>query len=107
MQVSIDEKLTWTEHINNLSLQLAKFGAMLYQIRGFMNEHTLKMLYYALICSHVQYGISVRGTATKIKLDEIEIRLNNILCTITWNKRFSHVSRLHKKSGFLKLNDVY
>ena len=48
-----DEKLTWTEFINNLSLQLAKYGAMLYQTRGFVNEHTLKRIYYALICSRV------------------------------------------------------
>ena len=54
--LSFDKKLTWTEHINNLSLQLVKYGAMLYQIRGFVNEHTLKMLYYAFICSRVQYG---------------------------------------------------
>jgi len=29
----IDEKLTWSNHINNLSLQLAKYGAMLYKLR--------------------------------------------------------------------------
>ena len=28
--VSIDEKLTWSVHINKLSLQLAKRNAMLY-----------------------------------------------------------------------------
>ena len=42
--LSFDEKLTWTGNINNLSLLLAKYGAMLRQIRGFVNEHTLKML---------------------------------------------------------------
>ena len=73
---------------------------MLYQICGFMNEHTLKMLYYAFICSRVQYGILVWDTATKTKLREIEIRLNNIVRTITWNKRFSHVSHLFKKLDF-------
>ena len=78
-----DEKLIWTEHINKLSLQLAKYGAMLFQIRDFVNQHTLSMLYYALVSSRVQYGISVWGTATKTKLREIEIQLNNIVRTIT------------------------
>ena len=68
-----DKTLTWTEHINKPYLQLAKCGAMLYQIRGFVNGHTLKMLHYAFLCSHEQYGISVWGTATKTKLHEIEI----------------------------------
>ena len=44
-----DEKLIWTEHINKLSLQLAKYGAMLYQIRDFVNQHTLSMLYSIML----------------------------------------------------------
>ena len=90
----IDKKLTWSEHIDKLSLQLAKYGAMLYQLRDFVSQYTLNMLYYAFVSSRVQYGISVWGTATKTKLREIDIRLNNIVCTITWNKRFSHVTHL-------------
>ena len=37
-----DEKPTWTDHINYLSLHLAKYGAMLHQICEFVNELTLK-----------------------------------------------------------------
>ena len=56
-----------------------------------------------------QYGISIWGTATKAKLHELEIRLNNIniICTKTWNKRFSFVPHLYEKLDFLKLNDMY
>ena len=70
---------------------------LLYHISGFVNEHTLKMLFYAFICSHVQYEILVWGTATKTKLHEIEIRRNKVVRTITWNKKFSHVTRLYEK----------
>ena len=65
------------------------------------------MLYYAFICSRVRDGISAWGTVTKTKLHEIEIRLNHIVRTITWNKRFSHITHLHKKLGFLEVNDMY
>ena len=33
--------------------------------------------------------------------------MNNIARTITWNKKFSHVSRLYKKLNYLKWNDIY
>ena len=50
--VFIDEKLTWSVHINKLSLQLAKHNAMLYQIRDYVTEHTLNILYYtAVLCT--------------------------------------------------------
>ena len=66
-------------------------------------------VYYAFVCSRVQYGISVWGTATKTKLGlrEIEIRLNNIVRIITWSKRFTHVTHLYKKLELLKLHDLY
>ena len=60
------------------------------------------MLNYAFICSRVQYGISVSDTATKTKLREVEIRLNNILRNI----RFSSVTNLNKKLDCSKLNDI-
>ena len=33
--------------------------------------------------------------------------MNNIVRTITWNKKLSHVTHLHKKLNYLKLNDIY
>ena len=38
--VYTDEKLTWSVHINKLSLQLAKHNAMLYKIRDYVTPHT-------------------------------------------------------------------
>ena len=42
-------------------------------------------------CS-VNCGIIVWGTATQNQLHEINARLNNIVRTIIWNTKFSHVS---------------
>ena len=33
--------------------------------------------------------------------------MNNIVRTITCNKKFSHVAHLYKKLNYLKLNDIY
>ena len=38
--VYTDEKLTWSVHINKLSLQLAKHNVMLYKIRDYVTPHT-------------------------------------------------------------------
>ena len=44
---------------------------------------------------------------TQNQLREIEVKLSNIIRTMTWNKIFFHVFQLYKKLGFLKLHDVY
>ena len=81
--VYIDEKLTWSVHINKLSLQLDKHNAMLYQIRDYVTPHTLNMLYYSFVYSSLNYGIIVWGAATQNQLQEINLRMNNIVCTVT------------------------
>ena len=105
--VWIDDKLNWSAHIENLSLQLAKSCAMFFYLQDFVTDNTLSMLYYSLVNSHLIYGITAWGTAHQHKLHEIEVKLNSIVRTITKNKKFSHVTFLYKNLNFLKLKDVY
>ena len=80
---------------------------MIYHIRDFVNTLALVMLYYSFVYSRLTYGITARGTAAKNQLREIEVKLNNIIRTMTWNKKCIHVSQLYKNLGFLKLHNVY
>ena len=65
------------------------------------------MLYYSFANSRLTYGITALGTATQSQLYKIEVKLNNIVRILTWNKKFSHVTKLYKKLEFLKLHGVY
>ena len=65
------------------------------------------MLYYCFIYSKIQYGIIICGDASKIYLKELSVRLNNIICKITFNKKYSHVINLYKNLNLLKLSDIY
>ena len=86
---------------------MAKHNATLYQIRDYVTEHTLNMLYYSFGYGILNYGIIVCGTATQNQLHETNVRMNNFVRTITLNKKFSHVTRLYKKLNNLKLNGIY
>ena len=79
----IDDGLNWDPHIKQLSLQLSKFSAMIYRLRNFLDIETLKLLYYSLIYSRVQYGIILWGTATYTRQKKIVLRLNNIVRIMT------------------------
>ena len=47
------------------------------------------------------------GGSCRKYLKEIKTKLNNIVRTITWNKKFSRVTQLFKNLKLLKLRDVY
>ena len=57
--VYLDEKMTWSNHVQQLLLQLAKTSGIFYRLREYVTRETLCMLYYSLVYSRVQYGISI------------------------------------------------
>ena len=61
----IDENLSWSSHIKELSLQLARSSGIFYKLRKFVSIDTLRTVLCALVYSRLQYGIIVWGTAHK------------------------------------------
>ena len=53
--VKIDEHLTLKPHINGISTKLNKANAMLSKIRHFIDQKSLKAIYYAIFESHLYY----------------------------------------------------
>ena len=72
-----------------------------------ITQKTLIMLYYSLICSRIQYGIVLWGTAAKARLQEINVRLNNIVRSITRSGKYAPVTPLYNHLNILKLDDIY
>ena len=79
---------------------------MLYQVRDYVTEQTLIMLYHSFACNRISNGITAWGTVADKYLKEIETKLNNIVRKIIWNKKFSRVTQLYRNLKLLKLRDV-
>ena len=105
--IYIDENLNWARHILHLSLQLARYYGLIYRIRRFLNRKTLCVIYYSLIYSRIQYGIVTWGTANKTVLQELNVKPNNIVRTITYSSKYCPWTCLDKLLNFLKLDDIY
>ena len=65
------------------------------------------MLYYSLIYSRIQYGIVTWGASNQTLMHELNVKLNNIVHTITYNSKYCPVTSLYKTLNFLKLDDIY
>ena len=59
--VWIDEKLAWTKHTSLLIMKLKQNMHLLRLNNKFLNKDTKKLIYYAHILSHLNYGILVWG----------------------------------------------
>ena len=68
LEISIDETLTWSSHIAQLTLQLSRYTGLFYRLRSYVARETLCMLYYTMVYSKIQYGNIVWATANKTSL---------------------------------------
>ena len=104
--VYLDDTLNWSSHITHLSLQLTRYCGMFYRLRKLVPPYILRTLYYSMVRSRVQYGIILWDSIFQSTLRELEMRLNDIVRTMTGIQKFDHVSPLYKNLSLLKLYDI-
>ncbi|MEC8569017.1 MAG: reverse transcriptase domain-containing protein [Pseudomonadota bacterium] len=105
--VILDHKLSWKSHINSCTSNLSKCLWAVPRLRRYTNTSTLRLVYYALGYSYLQYGISVYGKACKSVLQPLLVKSINQSNEILFAEYNSPSSPLFLKLNVLKFDDVY
>ena len=105
--VYIDDKMNWSYHINHLTQHLGKSIGFICKIRQYVNEKTTRMLYYALVYSHLQYGITSWGFADAFYIKPLNTLHNNVLRILANCGYRTKLSPVYKAQNILKLEDIY
>ena len=105
--VLIDSKLSWSEHVDYLNLQLARYSGLFTTLRRYVPNQILCLFYYSIIYSRIKYGILSWVTASNSLLKKVEIQLNRILRVITNKSICTPVGMLYKSLNTLKVTDIY
>ena len=71
--VFIDPNLTFQYHIKQISNKVARSLYAIRTAKNFLSQNALKSLYYALIHSHLIYGIQIWGGAANKLVNEIVV----------------------------------
>ena len=67
--VTIDENLTWNEHVNTLHNKLLLNKRLLLNAKNLLSDTVLQHIYYSHICSHFTYGLSIWGSMISKKME--------------------------------------
>ena len=54
--IKIDENLNWKHHINEVSTKLIRVNAILFKIRNYVNPKILRLIYFAIFKSYLNYS---------------------------------------------------
>ena len=61
LRVLLDERMSWNEQIYQIKLKLNPSIGILSKLRRHANLNTLRIAYYSLFQSHLQYGVKTMG----------------------------------------------
>ena len=69
----LDEHISWSNHINALEYKLAKNIGLLNRASYFLNEHSLKTIYFSYIHSYLNYANIAWASTYVTKLKKINL----------------------------------
>ena len=99
----IDSKLNWKEHTNRVCMKLNRNMNPLKLGKNLLNKHAKKLLYFAQIQSHINYGLVLWGNmstpSTISRLQKIQNKCVMLINKDTTNKSF-------KSLGILKIKEL-
>jgi len=89
----IDQNLSWNQHVELIVKKVSSGLYALKQMSKICNQDTLKQIYYALIHSHINYGIGVYGATTiknPNKILKLQKKAIRIILNLKWNSTVKH-----------------
>ena len=112
--VLLDSQLTFKAHITSVSKKISRVTGMMNRIHNFVNEQTLRMLYYSLVYPFILYGIPIWGNADVTIINPIYITQKKVVRIIKDKNNFigdsyvkEHSAPLFKDLELLTVFDVF
>ena len=96
--------MTWKRHIERISSKISSAIFAINRAWDCLSKHALRCLYFALVHSHLSYGIHVWGNSMTIK--KIITLQKRIIRTINKGWYRSHTEPLFKSNQILKFKDI-
>ena len=104
--ILFDEYLSFDAHVSSLCVKISKSLFCLNRIKNFIDKHSLKMLYYAMVHSHLSYCINVYGSANTTNLQRLRVKQKEAIRVINNAGYRDHTAPLFKENGILAIDEM-
>lgn len=103
----IDDKLTFKQHIKDLTSKINNTNSMLFARKQFIPSNARRNLYLSLIYSKISFGIEIYGNAAQSILQPLLRANNKTLRNLQNQTRFSDVKQLYISYNILPVHLLY
>lgn len=105
--ITIDENLTWKNHIDNVGKACFRNIGVLNKVKLFLPTNTLYTLYCSLVLPYLNYGLLLWGNANKQYMDKILRLQKRAMRIISKSEYLSPTKPLFKRFNTLDIYDMY
>lgn len=105
--VTLDEKLSWSSHIDNVCLKLSRIMGVIARVKYCIPRRSLFQLYYSLVYPHMLYSCIIWGSADLQYTNKIQIIQNKILRILTNSNIYTNINHMFYQANILKFGDIY
>ena len=106
--VLLDNKLNWKAHVSGLCSKLSRVCGIFYKLRHYVPQNTmyLRIVYFSLVQSHLQYSLINWGRANNVTLYPLKIMQNKIIRVGLFCHKRTLIGNLYVNFHVLKLSDL-
>ena len=104
--VTIDEKMDWNIHVNNVCNRLSKGVGILFKLQS-LPQNILKMLYNTLILPHLNYCMLIWANSSNLNMDRIFKLQKKAIRIISHSNYIAHTMPIFSCLKILTMFDMY
>ena len=104
--ITIDEKLNWKKHINNIANKLSKVVSIIHKLKYSLTIKSLKLIYNTFFLPHLNYCNTVWSTTYIYNLNRLIIIQNKAIRTIFNISNRCNTDKYYKILNILKFTDI-
>lgn len=105
--VIVDHNLSWSSHISAMKVYMLATVRSFYRLQKLCASSVLKMMYYGLIQSKLQYGISCWGSAYSSRIQPLLTLQKCLIRRICNASRLTHSMNLFRRLNILPVRHLY
>lgn len=105
--IFLDDRLTWTPHIQTIRNKLLCVIGSLRRISSCIPQKVRQMIYNSLVKSKLDYLIEIWGGAAKTNLKPLQIAQNKVIKILFGYDRLTHTQTLYRDTKIHNIKQTY
>ena len=105
--VTLDSKLSFSDHIGNVQANITKFAGILFKSKNLLTPEARLKFYYSFVYPHLSYNIQVWGSTHNYLVNRLLLVQKRIIRNIAGESYLASTSPLFKKFSVLKVPDIF